>query len=144
MLLPRKSDPWAGLEAKVWHSVMREERGTPSLRIVTDEGIRILPYAYFQEASCQRHGETWEIALHWPSVIVTVRGRNMEKMPELIAEHGLALLEFHPQGDRREDLPEFESILLTTRPEDSSSPQAATAKPPRSPAVAHRQCYSVV
>ena len=129
---------------KVWRSTMRQQRNIPSLQIVTDEGVRILPWAYFQEATSRRHGDMWEIVLHWPSVVVTVKGRNMDRMPGLIAEHELAVLEFHPEGEKREDLPEFESITLTTRPEDPLLPQPAKARPPRGPAFAHQQCYSVV
>jgi hypothetical protein len=124
MLLPRKSED-ALLRAlggdKVWHSTMREQRNSSCLQIVTDEERTILPYSYFQEARCRERDKTWEVVLYWPWVIVTVRGRNMDKMPELIAEHGLALLKFHPDGERvaRDDFPEFESVTLTPRSENS-------------------------
>jgi hypothetical protein len=148
MLLPRKSED-ALLRAlggdKVWHSTMREQRNSSCLQIVTDEEMTILPYSYFQEARCRKRDKTWEVVLYWPWVIVSIRGRNMDKMPELIAEHGLALLKFHPNGERvkRDDCPEFESITLKARSQDPVLPPNAEAKPQAGPKVTHRYSYSV-
>jgi hypothetical protein len=60
----------------------------------------------------------------------------LENMPGLIAEHGLASLEFHPQGEKvhQDDCPDLESVRLIPRTEDpvlpppASLPAAAGAK----------------
>ncbi len=149
MLLPRKSEPWAEFlaeaAAKVWHSTMREQRNSSCLQIVTDEGNTILPYSYFQEARCRKRDKTWEVVLYWPWVMVSVRGRNMDKMPGLIAEHGLALLEFHPNGERveRDDLAELESVTLTARLENPALPPPAEAKSQAGPKTSYHQGYSL-
>jgi hypothetical protein len=69
----------------------------------------------------------------------------MDKMPELIAEHGLALLKFHPDGEKveRDDFPEFESVTLTARSENPALPPPGEAKSQAGPKVAYHQGYSV-
>jgi hypothetical protein len=151
MLLKRKSADAVevALEAqadrKVWRSTIREQRNSSSLQVETDEEITILPYAYFQEARCRKQVEAWEIVLYWPWVIVNVKGRNMEKMPGLIGEHGLALLEFHPQGEKlnRDDRPELESVTLIPRTETPVLPPPAEAQSSARPNASHRYSYSV-
>jgi hypothetical protein len=148
MLLKRKSEDVAGwdqAERTVWHSTVREQRGSTSLQIETDDGITILPYSYFQEARCRKQDRTWEIVLYWPWVIVSVKGRNLEKMPGLIAEHGLASLEFHPQGEKvnRDDRPELESVSLIPRSEEPVLPPPAGVPSPVGAKTAYRYSYSV-
>jgi hypothetical protein len=148
MLMKRESQGvagWEQAEKTVWHSIVREQRSSSSLQIETDEEITILPYAYFQEARCRKKDRTWEIMLYWPWVIVSVKGRNMEDLPRLIAEHGLALLEFHPQGERvnRDDRPELESVTLIPRSEEPVLPPPVGAQSPAGSNTAYRSSYSV-
>jgi hypothetical protein len=151
MLLKRKSVDaleealQAQAERKVWRSTIREQRNSSSLQIKTDEEITILPYAYFQEARCRKQDGTWEIVLYWPWVIVNVKGRNMEEMPGLIGEHGLALLEFHPQGEKlnRDDRPELESVTLIPRTENPVLPPPTEAQSSATPKASYRYSYSV-
>jgi hypothetical protein len=145
MLLRRKSETLAELEATVWRSTVREQRNSASLQIETDEGITILPYAYFQEARCRKEGEVWEIVLYWPWVMVSITGRNLEKMPGLIAEHGLASLEFHPQGEKvqRQDRPDLESVCLIPRRESPVLPSPACMPAAAGTKTPHQYGYAV-
>ena len=151
MLLKRKSEEglseWeAEAKAKVLRSSVSEQRNTPTLQVQIAQDTRILPYSYFQEARFHREDKAWEIELYWPSVTVTIKGINLEKMVRQVAEHALASLEFHPDGDKhmREDRPEFESITLTPRAEGPLPPRTAEAKPREAVQAAPRHCYSVV
>jgi hypothetical protein len=151
MLLKRKSADAVevALEAqadrKVWRSTIREQRNSSSLQVETDEEITILPYAYFQEARCRKQVEAWEIVLYWPWVIVNVKGRNMEKIPGLIAEHGLASLEFHPERERvhRDDQPDLESVTLISRTADPAAPAPVQAEPQPGANTVPRYSYSI-
>jgi hypothetical protein len=151
MLLKRKSADAleAALEAQaertVWRSTIRQQQHSSSLQIETDEEITILPYAYFQEARCRKKGETWEIALYWPWVVVRIKGMNMQKMPDLIGDHELASLEFHPEGQRvrRDDQPEVESVTLIPRTEAPLLPPPAEAQSAGGAIASHRYSYPV-
>jgi hypothetical protein len=145
MLLPRKSDHWAELEAKVWRSTVREQQNSSSLQIEADGEITILPYAYFQEARCRKQGTSWGITLYWPWVMVCVTGRNLEKMPGMIAEHGLASLQFHPEGERgtADDRPELDSLALIPRSEDPALPPSAERKSPAGTKASYRYSQSI-
>lgn len=124
MLLPRKTEEGLSkweieARAKVWRSSVREQRNTSTLRVKIGHDTRILPYAYFQEARFHREGTAWEINLYWPSVIVTMKGENLDRVADLVAEQSLSSLGFQPDGDKheREDT-EFESVTLTPRSEN--------------------------
>jgi hypothetical protein len=153
MLLKRKSEDLleGGLAAAAntgWprRSHINEQRQTPTLHVEVAQEITILPYSYFQEARFYRNGETWEVVLYWPSVIVTVKGQNLEKMVRLTAEQSLASLEFRPAVKQpvSDDLPEFESITVTPRTASPSPLPPVETKPQAGPKNVHRQCYSVV
>ena len=151
MLLKRKSEEglsdWE-IEAKtkVRRSSIREQRNTSTLQVKIAENIRILPYAYFQEARFHQEGKAWEINLYWPSVIVTVKGENLDRMVGLVAEQSLSSLEFRSDGEKspRDDDPDFESLTLTPRSEGPFPPPPAEAKSQEGPKAIYRQCYSVV
>jgi hypothetical protein len=73
------------MEARVWHSKIREQAHAVSLQIETDAETTILPYAYLQETRCRRKDALWELTLYWPRVAVSLQGRNLHKLPDLIA-----------------------------------------------------------
>ena len=66
-------------------------------------------------------------------------------MPGMIAEHGLASLKFHPQGEKvhQDDRPDLESVRLIPRTENPVLP-APTSLPAAAGAKAiHRYGYAV-
>jgi hypothetical protein len=147
VLLKRKTEPFAEWEAqaKTWRTTIDQQRNTPMLRIEIAQEITVLPYSYFQEARFWRNEKVWEITFFWPSVMVTIKGQNLQKIVRLMAEQSLAALEFRPEGEKspKDDDPEFESVTVASRAESPMSPPVTT-KSEEGPKTLHRQCYSVM
>ena len=133
------------MEARAWHSHIRQEPHAVSLQIETDVETTILPYAYLQETRCRRKGPLWELTLYWPWVAVSLQGRNLHKLPDLIAGHRLAALEFRAQEETmtRANLLKIESLRLIPRAPEPLVPPPADPKPLAGATFGHRQAYSI-
>ena len=101
---------------------IKEQAGTPTIRFVIDGHTLILPYAFFVRAECHVQEGRCLIIGYWTTMTITIQGRNLEHMVQLLAEYRLLTVVLRtgiteePGGAK----PYLERILVSLREQGSS------------------------
>ena len=96
-----------------------EQAGSPTVRFIIDAHTLILPYAFFVRAECHVRENRFLIIGHWTTMTVTMEGRHLEKLIQLLAEYRLfsVILRTEIEAASDDDQPYLERILITLREE---------------------------
>lgn len=99
-----------------------EQAGSPTVRITIDSHTFILPYAFFVRAECHVQEDRFLVIGYWTTVTVTIQGRHLEKLVQLLAEFRLLAVVLRTEVEKAQDenQPYVERILIALREESPS------------------------
>jgi hypothetical protein len=116
-------------QPEIRRNEIKEQAGSPTVMFVIDSHTIILPYAFFVRSECHvREGEFLIIA-YWTTMTVTIQGRHLERLIQLLAEYRLlaVVLRSGIENTMEENKAYVERILITLR-EDSTSGSRGSRK----------------
>jgi hypothetical protein len=111
-------------QPEIRRNEIKEQAGSPTVMFVIDSHTIILPYAFFVRAECHVREEEFLIIAYWTTMTVTIQGRHLERLIQLLAEYRLlaVVLRSGIENTMEENMAYVERILITLR--EDSSPRA--------------------
>jgi hypothetical protein len=105
---------------------IREQAGSPTISFMVDGHTAILPYAFLVRAECHVQDDRFLIIGYWTTMTVTIQGRHLERLSQLLAEYRLLAVVLRTEIERAPDhnQPYLERILVALREESLSRGKA--------------------